>query len=227
MAIHLHRASAKLEAQQAHDRHIEILTSVKNRCVDNNQAKDGFLYLMAVPVIYAAWEGYFKISCSICLRRYCRQGRKVKSYTDIYAALWLQKEGFLASFLQKLLNTMSLGSKIEKKGAGKFDILTDFTGSMKQWLEKPVDHLIDFDSLVMTHSNVNKNVAELNARVIGLDISNVNFGRLDNLLKERNNIAHGGLITYPNEAFIQDLLIYTSKLIDDFHNAVMIWLTKN
>lgn len=227
MSIHLRLASAKKEAKQAFERHVKILDDVKSRCIDSNTENDGFMYLMSVPIIYAAWEGYFKISCAICLRRYCRQGQKIKSYTDIYAALWLQKEGFLVSFLQKLLNTMTIGTPVTKRGAGKFDILTDFTRSMKSWLDQPVDHLIDFDSLVMTHSNVNKSVAELNSKVIGLDVSTINFGRLDNLLEQRNSIAHGGLITYPTKTNIEEILLYTQNLIGDFHAAVITWLDES
>ncbi|ELI6431879.1 hypothetical protein RRM65_001618 [Aeromonas salmonicida subsp. salmonicida] len=227
MAIHLRLSSAKLEAKQALERHLKILDDISERCVSANIKNDGFLYLMAIPIIYAAWEGYFKISCSICLRRHCRPGRKIAAYPDVYAALWLQKEGFLASFLQKLLNTMTLGSQPKKQGYGKFDVLTTFTGEMKSWLNNPVDHLIDFDSLVMTHSNVNKGIAELNAKVIGLDVTNVPLGRLDTLLAQRNSIAHGGLITFPTRASIEDTLEYTKDLINKFHNSVMLWLNNN
>lgn len=224
MPVHLRLSSAKLEAKQALDRHLKILDDIDARCVVLNTDNDGFLYLMSIPIIYAAWEGYFKIACSICLRRHCRPGQKVSSYPDIYAALWLQKEGFLASFLQKLLNTMTLGTPPRKQGGGKFDVLTDFTGAMKTWLGSPVDHLIDFDALVMTHSNVNKSVAELNAKIIGLDISNVRLGRLDSLLEQRNSIAHGGLITYPTKSNIEDTLVYARNVIQEFHGAVIEWL---
>ncbi len=224
MAIHLRLSSAKLEAKQALNRHLKILDDITDRCVTSNNNNDGFLYLMAIPIIYAAWEGYFKVTCSICLRRHCRPGQKVSTYPDVYAALWLQKEGFLASFLQKLLNTMTLGKQPKKQGSGKFDVLTTFTGEMKNWLGRPVDHLIDFDSLVMTHSNVNKAIAELNAKVIGLDVGNVPLGRLDNLLEQRNSIAHGGLISYPTRGNIEDTLEYTRELITKFHNSVVHWL---
>ncbi|MFQ2412143.1 HEPN domain-containing protein [Aeromonas hydrophila] len=224
MAIHLRLSSAKTEAKQAFERHLKILDDISERCVTSNVNNDGFLYLMAIPIIYAAWEGYFKISCSICLRRYCRQGQKVSAYPDVYAALWLQKEGFLASFLQRLLNTMTLGNQLKKQGSGKFDVLTTFTGDMKSWLNRPVDHFIDFDSLVMTHSNVNKGIAELNAKVIGLDVTGVPLGRLDNLLAQRNNIAHGGLITYPTRDSLEDTLGYARELIEKYHESVMSWL---
>ncbi|MRJ21332.1 hypothetical protein FRT60_13470 [Pseudomonas haemolytica] len=227
MAIHLRLPSAKTEAKQALERHLQILSDIRERCISNNQANDGFLYMMAIPIIYAAWEGYFKISCSICLRRYCIRGRKVKGYDNMYAALWLQKEGFLASFLQKLLNTMSLGTPPKKQAAGKFNILSDFTSDMKLWLERPVDHFTDFDSLVMTHSNVNKGVAELNSKIIGLDISHIDFGRLDNLLEQRNSIAHGGFVAYPTLNNIDELLIYTKNLIESFHASIIDWLGRN
>jgi hypothetical protein len=227
MPVHLRLSSAKLEAKQALNRHLKILDDINSRCIASNTANDGFLYLMSIPIIYAAWEGYFKIACSICLRRHCRPGQKVSSYPDIYAALWLQKEGFLASFLQKLLNTMTLGTPPKKKGAGKFDSLTEFTSSMKAWLGSPVDHLIDFDSLVMTHSNVNKSVAELNAKIIGLDVSNVSLGRLDSLLEQRNSIAHGGLITYPTKINVEETLDYARNVITEFHQAVVTWLEDN
>lgn len=226
MPVHLRLTSAKLEARQALDRHLRILDDINSRCVVSNTTNDGFLYLMSIPIIYAAWEGYFKIACSICLRRHCRPGKRVSSYSDIYAALWLQKEGFLESFLQRLLNTMTLGAP-SRPSAGKFNILTEFTGAMKTWLGAPVDHLIDFDALVMTHSNVNKKVAELNAKILGLDISNVRLGRLDTLIEQRNNIAHGGLITYPTRANIEDTLKYARELITEFHEAVIDWLNAN
>ncbi|PBP67734.1 hypothetical protein CCL19_12700 [Pseudomonas syringae] len=98
---------------------------------------------------------------------------------------------------------------------------------MKTWLGSPVDHLIDFDALVMTHSNVNKSVAELNARIIGLDISNVSLGRLDSLLEQRNSIAHGGLITYPTKISVEDTLDYSRRVITEFHEAVINWLNSN
>ncbi len=179
---------------------------------------------MSIPVIYAAWEGFFRISCSICLRRKFHVERKLKSYEDAYATLWLQRESFVDSFFDKLFNSVSLGKKPKKLNTGRYGALTIFTGKIKEWLEKPANHLTNFDELVMTYSNINKEVTELNSTIIGLDITNVKLGRLDDLVGQRNNIAHGGLIDYPKENTINDLIDYTENLLTEFHTSVTLWL---
>lgn len=227
MSRHLHRKEAQLEAKQSLQRHIDILRSIKMHAIDDNAAKNEFLYLMAIPMIYAAWEGFFKLTCSICLRRYCLRGKKYKSYPDKYSALWLQKESFVNSFFDKLLSSMSLGKKQRKLSSGRFTSLSSFSGSMRDWFEKPINHLENFDELVMTYSNVNKEVTQFNAEIIGLNIEQVDLAKLDELLGRRNNIAHGGLIDYPRENTITELLAYTEKLLTEFHKSAEDWLSKN
>ncbi|WP_046270893.1 MAE_28990/MAE_18760 family HEPN-like nuclease [Pseudomonas syringae] len=224
MTRHLKYHEARTEAQKALQRHLEILNNIKKHCVINNEEKDEFLYLMSIPVIYAAWEGFFRISCSICLRRKFHVERKLKSYEDAYATLWLQRESFVDSFFDKLFNSVSLGKKPKKLNTGRYGALTIFTGKIKEWLEKPANHLTNFDELVMTYSNINKEVTELNSTIIGLDITNVKLGRLDDLVGQRNNIAHGGLIDYPKENTINDLIDYTENLLTEFHTSVTLWL---
>ncbi|KUM43448.1 hypothetical protein AR540_16725 [Pseudomonas sp. EpS/L25] len=79
----------------------------------------------------------------------------------------------------------------------------------------------------MTYANVNKEVVIFNSEIIGLDIDRVNLGRLDDLLARRNDIAHGGLIDYPKENIINDLLTYTENLLNQFHSSIEAWLEKN
>jgi len=79
----------------------------------------------------------------------------------------------------------------------------------------------------MTYSNVNKDVALLNSAVIGLDISQVDFSRLNELLNRRNEIAHGGLVNYPRESNVVELLDYTGTLIDSFHSSIEAWLVNS
>lgn len=227
MKRHIKRNEAKAEADSALHRHKDILRNIEKHVIENNSEKDEFLYLMSIPVIYAAWEGFFRISCSVCLRRKFFRGKKIKSYDERYAALWLQKQSFLNSFLDRLLSSMNLGKPPKKATAGKYRALVNFTGSIMQWLDEPANHLQNFDDLVMTHSNVNKDVALVNSEIIGLDVSQVDFGRLDDLLGRRNDIAHGGLIDYPTEQAVLDLLSYTDGLLHEFNNSVKIWLSEN
>ncbi|MEN2387958.1 MAE_28990/MAE_18760 family HEPN-like nuclease [Comamonas sp. A7-5] len=227
MTRHFHLRSARQEVNIAHARHKSMLDSIRQHSLENNRDKDKFLYLMAIPIIYAAWEGYFRISCSICLKRECLVGKKVKNYKSNYAALWLQKEKFFDSFLQRLFNSMQLGKPAKKISSGKFQAVSEFAANISNWLDRPVDHLYDFDDLVMTYSNVNKEVALLNSGIIGLQTDGVDFSRIDELLSRRNDIAHGGLLNFPHETNVVDLLAYTGRLIDTFHDSVIDWLSQN
>lgn len=223
MARHLNLKTARNETSSARVRHLDLLDQVRAHCVSNNSTKDGFLYLLAIPIIYAAWEGYFKIACALCLKRRCIRGQKAKKYSSPYMTLWLQKEPFVHSYLQNLVNGMQLGKPLRKSG-GQFFALANFAGNVANWLEGPIDHTILFDDLVMTHSNVNRDVAMLNGSVIGLNMGGVKFGRLDELLGRRNEIAHGGLLSFPTEAEVIGLISYTEDLIRSFDQSVSQWL---
>ncbi|MEK6356162.1 MAG: MAE_28990/MAE_18760 family HEPN-like nuclease [Burkholderia cenocepacia] len=227
MTRHLQLNSARQEIKSARIRHAKMLDDIRLHCIQNNATKDQFLFLLAIPVIYAAWEGYFRLACSICLRRQCHVGKKAKKYTGKYAALWLQKEGFFDSFLQSLFNAMQFGRTSNKINAGKYLAVSEFSAKMNDWLDAPISHLTNFDELVTTYSNVNKEVASLNCGIIGLDITNVDFSKLNELLNRRNEIAHGGLLDYPRENTVTDLLDYTSALIDSFHASVEAWLVNS
>ncbi|WP_156403512.1 MAE_28990/MAE_18760 family HEPN-like nuclease [Achromobacter sp. Root170] len=223
----LTKAAARAELVDAKQRYTDMLAEFEGRCVVNNAAKDGFLYLMAIPVIYSAWEAYFKMTMSICLKRLHSQSRKANRCDASYVALWLQKEGFVTGFLQNLLNAMNPGTDISKKlNMGKFKALADFSRDMAIWHSKPVPAQ-RFEDLVMTHSNINRAVVEANAEIIGLDLNSLNFGRLDELLSRRNDISHGGLVALPQEATVQALFGYVKNLISDFHCAVLRWLSCN
>ena len=224
MGVHLPKRTAKAEAIDARNRHLSILQDVEKWCVQSNAGKEGFFYLSAIPIIYSAWEGYFRITCAICLRRLCMRGTPVKKYDGKYATLWLQKEGFLEAFLRALINSMTLGKDNRKINAGRFNALTSFTDSINNWFESPLNHSSNFDELVMTYSNVNADVARLNGNIIGLNLSGVDFSKLDEMLGRRNDISHGGLISYPQESVVTGLLVYTINLINQFGAAVDTWL---
>lgn len=224
MPVHLSKRDARTEAKDAFDRHIAILQDVDKWCIQTNEDKEEFFYLAAIPIIYSAWEGYFRLTCSVCLRRLCERGAKVKKYKHPYATLWLQRESFLDMFLKALLNTMALGKDVKKLSSGKFEALSTFKANINHWLEGPLNHAINFDDLVMTYSNVNTEVAKLNGSIIGLDMAAVDFSKLDELLGRRNNICHGGLVNYTKEGTAKDLLMYTQNLLSQFHQSVVNWI---
>jgi len=227
MAVHLPKRDAIGEADDALDRHIEILNKVRSIHVDANSTKEGFLYLSASPMIYSAWEGFFRLSCSICLRRKCQRGKLAKKYDELYSTLWLQKEPFLDQFLARLFNSMTPGKEASKPTSGKYSAIAMFSAGISSWLNRPLSHTVNFDKLVMTYSNVKPEVVKLNAAVIGLDVDSVDLTGLDDLLRSRNSVAHGGLVTNPTELETKDLLDYTERLLRQFHAAVLVWIREN
>lgn len=226
----LGKRAAKSELSSTLTRYLSLVNEVeKHSITENATEKSGTLYLMAIPLIYAAWEGYFRLACALCLKRKCYIGRKAKSYHDQYSVLWLQKEAFYVSFMQKLLNSMttSAENKPKKLKPSKYNNLIEFTAGMKNWLETPINHLEDFDELVMTYSNVNKEVVTINCTVIGMTPTNIDLTRIDELVGRRNDIAHGGLVNYPSERQAQELINYTKSLLGTFHQEALSWLNNN
>jgi len=222
----LQKKDAKAELESALERHLEMLSTTKEIAITRNKLGERFLYLMAIPIIYAAWEGFFRVSMAICLKRTCVKGRKANSYSKGYVGLWLQKQGFVESFVRNLLNAMNLGSPI-KAGPGRFLALSEFSRNHQDFLAAPFNHLEDFDKLVMTYSNVNGAVVELNCRCIGLDSSKIDLSRLNELLNRRNDIAHGGLLDYPRLETVAELIEYTTQLMKSFNAETISWIRTN
>jgi hypothetical protein len=224
LAVHLKKRAAQGEAAYALKSHLDILADVRKWCLTENEGKEKFYYLLALPIVYSAWEGFFRVSCAICLRRNCVLGNKAKSYRAAYSTLWLQKESFLESFFRTLFNSMSLGKDNRKINAGRFHSLTDFVSDLNAWLDNPLDHAQDFDKLVMTYSNVNEDIARLNCGIIGIDVTGIDFSKLNEVVGRRNDVAHGGLIAYPDEAKIVELVVYTENLLKQFPGRIVAWL---
>lgn len=225
MARHLTLSAARQELTAARERHLALLDEVRRHCINENPARDGFKYLLAVPIIYAAWEGYFKISFTLCIKRKCQSTLKAKSYPGIYRALWLQKQPFVKSYLATLATAMQPGKAVSPKTGNQYKALATFSEKFAQWLDAPVEHAPGFEDLVMTYSNVDQKVLVLNAEVIGLDISGVPVGRLDSMVGRRNEISHGGLLTYPTEVEIDELITFCKTLIAGVDSKITVWLS--
>lgn len=227
MSVYLPRKMARAEVQSALDRHITMLDEIKKHSLTNNVAGDQFLYLMAIPIIYSAWEGYFKIVFSVCFKRKCNLHRKASSYPEIFSVLWLQKQGFFQSYLSKMFAAMQLGQERLPKTGAQYRALAEFSKGFSAWIRGPVDHTVKFDSLVMTYSNVNLEVLKLNSEVIGLNLTGVRTGSLDELVGRRNDVAHGGLLVYPTNFEVDQLISYTEELMKSLDGAVSKWMDVN
>lgn len=223
----INRTDARAELRGAKDAHLELLSEIRKRAIDDNPNRDKYLHLMAVPVVYAIWEGYFKAAMGVCFKRVHSPNQRPRVLDHRFSTLWLQKESFVSTFLQQLLNAMNPGASDDgKPKPGKFNALAQFSQSISSWLSNPMP-VRSFTDLVMTFSNVNERVVKVNADVIDLDISSVDFSHLNQLLSLRNDLSHGGLVQLPDNAVVVRLLAYTKTLIEEFDAAVVAWLTRN
>lgn len=221
------RTDARAELRGSRDSHLEILREIKKRAVDDNLHRDKYLHLMAIPVVYATWEGYFKTAMGVCFKRVHSPNQRPRVLDHKFSTLWLQKESFVSTFLQQLLNAMNPGAGDDgRPKAGKFNALAQFSQSISAWLASPMP-VRSFTDLVMTFSNVNERVVKANADVIALDISTIDFSHLNQLLSLRNDLAHGGLVQLPDSAVVVRMLDYTKTLIEEFDRAAIAWLGRN
>jgi hypothetical protein len=120
---------------------------------------------------------------------------------------------------------MSEEKKIKK---GHFGILCEFLTAFDGWLQSELDEVIDTDKLVMTFSNVNPDVVQLNAESIGIDNSPqfkaIKLGRLHDLVGQRNSIGHGAVIEPPSSENFSTLLAFTENLVTDYCELFIKWM---
>jgi hypothetical protein len=140
---------------------------------------------------------------------------------------WLMQASFYQSYIKKLLNAASLGSESKPKKQ-HFPTLRQFIGELDVWLASPLDANVDADDLVMTFSNVNEEVVEINAEALGIStfpaFQAIKLGRLHDLVGQRNTIGHGGILSPPPSDQFDDLWVFTETLIEDYCEAFKGWL---
>ena len=183
--------------------------------------------LMAVPMLYSTWERCFTLCHAVSLRLLRQISSQPNSLAPTERALWLMKAPCYQSLVQNLLN-QSASTEATRPKRGRFNALADFLAELDIWSSQVLDPAIDTGTLVMTFSNVNPEVVELNARAIGIwdfaPFQQMKFGRLNDLVGQRNGIGHGATLSpIPNGQF-EDLWQYTDKLIQVYCDTFIDWL---
>lgn len=183
--------------------------------------------LLVVPMLYAAWERCFTFCNAIAWRRLREECTAASTLSPGERAAWLMRAGFYQGYTKKLLNASSVGDDDRPKKS-HFPTLSEFLGSLDGWHSSQLDQTVDAESLVMTFSNVNPDVVEVNAEALGMTTfpayAAIKFGRLHNLVNLRNNIGHGGTIAAPANSEFTELWEFTEKLIEDYSEAFKAWL---
>jgi hypothetical protein len=183
--------------------------------------------LLVVPLLYAAWERCFTFCNAIAWRRVREECPAASTLSSAERAAWLMQAGFYQSYTQKLLNASSVDDD-DKPKKSHYPQLSEFLGSLDGWHSSPLDPNVDADSLVMTFSNVNPKVVEVNAEALGMTtfpgFVAIKFGRLNSLVGLRNNIGHGGTVAPPANTEFTDLWDFTEQLIEDYSETFKSWL---
>lgn len=189
---------------------------------------------VVTPFLYAVWERCFTTSFGIMAKLLRSHASTPEFMTSEQAALWLQAEPFFHSLADKLRNqSNSVGNSDTRRAikGSTYRVLSEFMAHFSTWRTAPTSLVVDTSKLVMTFSNVNCEVLDVNAEAIGL--VNVkeftdfrrNVGRLDDLVGRRNDIGHGTLTNPPQSREFRDLVALTNDhLIKEFCNVVQMWI---
>ncbi len=75
---------------------------------------------------------------------------------------------------------------------------------------------------------MNYEVVRLNSEAIGIsefpDFKKLSFGRLDDLVGQRNDIGHGAIIQAPGEKHFLELRQFTEDLISGYCDTFAAWM---
>lgn len=147
-----------------------------NRVVQHHTGKplEKTAVRMAIPMLYAHWEGYVREVCQVYLEYIEASGTKIRELrADLLGYLW-------TSALKPLIGGLNF---VRKKAIAELAL---------NCLENPVE-FAQSERLINTKSNLNFDVLEDIAAHLCLDISALSPWKrhLDALVHLRNNIAHG------------------------------------
>ena len=183
--------------------------------------------LMAVPMIYAVWERCFSLCHAVGLKRLREVRGKTSALASPQRALWLQRQPFYASYLDKVRRL-----EPPKRGTsrGEFGALCDLLRDFETWSQGDIDPSVEMIDLVMTFSNVNPEVVKINAVALGIyehpKFQEIELGRLNDLVGRRNDIGHGGIVTPPGKREFLELWGFAEALIGSYCDAFGDWISQ-
>lgn len=204
---------------------IGLLDRLKTFSDEHNKYPDTFR-LTATPMLYSIWERCFTLCHAIALRLIRDMTEKANDLDPIQRSVWLVQTDFCKSMMSRTRDGFASDTKKITKGV--FSLLCEFLPRLDEWQLDELDHSIPTDTLVMTFSNVNPDVVEINALAIGIaefpQFRNLKLGRLHDLVGQRNGIGHGAVINPPSNDVFLDLLAFTENLVRDYCTVFSEWI---
>jgi len=206
---------------------LALLADLENFCpADANGRYPDTFRLLALPMFYSAWERCFSLCHSIALRLIRDEVHAPHFLKPDERAIWLLNTGFFASLSARIKNELPADEKAI--GRGQFAAVCEFLKNYDSWSGTRFDGAAKLDDLVMTFSNVNPSVVEVNATAIGMrqypDFAKLRLGRLNDLVGRRNDIGHGAVVRPPDNQVFCDLRDFTRALIGEYSDMMANWL---
>lgn len=206
-------------------------------------ARAELIRLMAVPLIYSCWEGFFKTATAKCFIVVRDFNERAADASAQQRASWLKRAPFFMKYVELIRNMMELDADVQagerlakqksKVKKGQHVLLATTLSELDNWHSSCLDKSIEPESLILTYSNVNRDVVDLNANIVGLDTvptySQIDFSQLDGLVGKRNSVGHGGIsdgdmLTYPGHLEVKGYVDYAQVLTNGYRIAVLDWL---
>lgn len=229
----------------------EIIFVRDKECLDATQrirsllqtvtAETEMLRLMAVPMLYSVWERAFSSWTAICLKVIQECNAAAKDCPPAARAYWLRKADFFRSFIDSMRDVLELdkedsiaqqaGNIRRSTKKGTFNLSGQILLELDKWHAAPLKATQDHKDLVITYSNVNDAVVRTNAEAIGLSslpsFANLDLSDLSKLVGIRNGIGHGASLVPPGPREVSDLLSYTERLLQQYSEVAIDWITAN
>ncbi|SCZ57065.1 MAE_28990/MAE_18760 family HEPN-like nuclease [Thiohalomonas denitrificans] len=202
------------------------------------RARNPSVRLAAIPIYYAAWEKFFKDATTTCLKAIHAANSSASRAPAETRAVWLLKEKEFSKFVDTLRSIIDMSfeesERQKQKNFGRrlSKGLTNNTVSILKWLDEwnsnKLPHHSDLSELVLTFSNVNEKVVDINCRLLGInsskDYKEDKFSGLNTLLGTRNSIAHGSNTSAPGIRQTKELSKIALAAVDNYSNVTTDWL---
>jgi RiboL-PSP-HEPN len=228
----MHRLDdALLQIDNIENECVKVLNQVVAFCVaDGNGHRPDVFRLMAVPMVYSAWERAFRISTAVAIRHLVESTLTIAKLSADQKAMLLQREPFFKSFSDKMPSTK--GARGPRKG--EFEILSDLLKRFELWSLSKASLGANAEDYVMTFSNVDHIVLRLHEKILaaGPTIDKdtglpIDLSPLGELLNRRNEISHGGSIQPPGEKNLDELFKFTKSLLTSYCESMRRVIRKN
>ena len=161
----------------------------------------------SVPIYYSAWEKFFKDCVAIGLKVVANIYNSAGDADAQKRVFWILKEPEFKSFVDVIRSIIEISYiEAESEQRNKFRKrvtkgLAQDTARIVEWFDRfnseRFSPKLDYEELPLTFSNVNKDVIEVNLKLLGGleedQYDSDDYKTLDELVGTRNAIVHGGV----------------------------------